>query len=208
VKMTRFTDSERQRIEAAITAAELRTRVEFVVVAARRTGFYSGYRLLAAILLSFGGSFLLWANGAVVQFPAALAVQIGLLATGLALASSDRFTAWAVPDAARRERTRQAARAAFVDMGLHDLPEARAVLVFVARAERCIEIVADSGAHVAAPASAWPDVVDAFVAKAGSGDLPGGVCAAIECIAAHMSGPMPRRFGDTNALPDRLIEIG
>ncbi len=96
---------------------------------------------------------------------------------------------------------RRAARAAFLDHGLDNTPERNAVMLFVSRAERYVEILPDRAAAAAIEPAHWSAIVDEFRqrmrARRDLGEAVAGAVAAIGKICAV-------HFPASGANPDRV----
>lgn len=86
-------------------------------------------------------------------------------------------------------------------------PHARRLsLIFVSFAERYIRIVADDGLCTKIPDAAWRPAVDGLAAAIRSGDLAGGLVAAIDTCRA----PLALHFqaqGSGHTLPDKVYVV-
>jgi putative membrane protein len=208
-----LTDAQRARIEAAVGAAEATTSAEFVCAVTRAADTYftvpllvaSGVALalpLAADALAPGwGGWTAPSDGVVALQLLAWAALAGIL-TRPAIAA--RIT----PRAVRARRAARLARAAFLELGLAGVAARDGVLLFVALAERHVEVIADRGVHAKVDAGAWRAVVDAFTAAVARGDVADGFVAALGRLAPILAAAFPRRPDDANEIPDRLVELG
>ncbi|MFZ5791817.1 MAG: TPM domain-containing protein [Pseudomonadota bacterium] len=199
---------DRRRIEAAIRTIEARTSGELVTVVADAADPYFFVSLLYATAGAFTLPPVLWALGVATEFLPLYAIQI---ATFLALLA---FLRWRpalmslVPDSVKHAHAARMAREQFVELGLANTPERGGVLLFVAAAERYVEIIADQGIHAKVPADAWSKAVAAFQEPIRAGRTADGFLAAIEAVGALLMHHMPVTEENPNRLPDVLIEIG
>ena len=91
--------------------------------------------------------------------------------------------------------------------GVH-LTEARTgVLIYVALADRRVEIVADAGIHSKVDQSAWDELAHDVTAAARDGCLVDGVVKAVSRAGALLAAYFPHRPNDRNELSDRVVEI-
>ena len=86
-----------------------------------------------------------------------------------------------VPLSRRLRRVRRLAQSLFVELGLATPRDRAGVLLFVAQAERQVEILAGAGIGERVDAKTWQAVVDDFVQTARSGPLVEALIGAIEC---------------------------
>ena len=206
--MVKFSAEEREKITAAIHAAEQRTSGEFVAVAARRSDGY----------LSFA---LLWAAGLALILPAPLLLlsapirylhvyQLQLLVFVLSALLFEFVPALhmaLVPKPVRRARASRLAHAQFYEQGVHVTREHSGVLFFVSLAERYVEIVADKGIHEKMGEEAWGRIVKLFVDEVQKGDVTDGFVAAIGACGEAMAQHYPSKPDDLDELSDGLIEL-
>jgi putative membrane protein len=110
---------------------------------------------------------------------------------------------WLTPLSTRRTAAVQAARAAFVERGVHRTSGRTGVLVYCALAERIAVVVGDSGVETALPGdalAAWEDRLNQA--------LPRGGAATADAVAAMtpiLAAALPRGADDVNELDD-LVE--
>ncbi|HEX2668313.1 MAG TPA: TPM domain-containing protein, partial [Gammaproteobacteria bacterium] len=112
-----------------------------------------------------------------------------------------------VPKAVKHARASRLARAQFYEQGVQLTAGHSGVLFFVSLAEHYVEIVADKDIHEKVGAERWQEIVAAFVAQVGQGEVTEGFIAAIGAIGDAMAQHYPRAADDRNELSDGLIEI-
>jgi putative membrane protein len=205
--MAFLTDQDRQQIKAAIVAAERRTSGELVTVIAAAADDYRYLPLLwpalAALMLPAivlavwpqTGAFRLYLIQAATFF--ALSLVAHLPPVHLAL----------VPQGVKRRRASRLAREQFFERGLHLTRGRTGVLIFVAVAERHVEIIADAGINALVPPGTWDHAVAEFVGRVRRGRIAEGFIAAIGQVGDRLAEHFPRPADDTDELPNRLIEI-
>jgi putative membrane protein len=206
--MVKFTDADREKITAAIHAAERDTSGEFVAVVAR-----SSDRYIASALLWAGGLALLL-PGVLLFLPAHLRfvhiyqLQI-LVFMGLSLLFEfvPHLHMALVPKGIRHAHASRLAHAQFYEQGVHLTREHSGVLFFVSLAERYVEVVADKGIHEKLGEAHWREVVDTFVSHVQRDQVTEGFVAAITACGAAMAQHYPAKPGDVDELSDGLIEI-
>jgi putative membrane protein len=200
-------DNDRQGIEAAIRTAEQATSAEFVAAIARRVERYHGVSLTAGLLAALAAGLALvfldpW-------LPLLSAIGIQCLAFALVYGAFE-LTPLAVllaPRKAKAAKVRRFAHLLFFDASLSALPKRNGVLLFVAMAERHVEIVADRGIDDLVGSAEWQRIVDTFSATARSGKIAAALETAIRDLGTVMARHYPAEPGQTNRLPDRLIEL-
>ena len=205
--MTLMPETDRERITAAVRAAEAKTRAEFIAVIAPRADRYLAIPLLSAIALTLLVPGLAWHAGLAEDFAVLYALQLLVFEGAAPLFLWQRVAVRLVPGAILAARAQRFAREQFHLRGLNATPECTGVLFFVSLAERYVEIIADQGAHAAVPPGTWPSIVSTFTAKVRTGQTVAGYEAAIAAVGEALAAKLPRRPGDANLIPDRLVEL-
>lgn len=197
---------DRARVIDAIRGAEARTAGEIYVIVARQA---DDHRLVPVLWAALFALLVPWPLYLLTLWPVSLIllIQAGVFIGGALALSHPAVRLRVVPGRMAAAATHRAARALFRSHGVH-LTEARTgVLIYVALAERRVQVLADSGIHAKVADDAWAPLAAAVVAAARSGRLADGLVAAIgqagEMLAAHF----PRAPDDRNELPDRVVEI-
>ena len=198
---------EKARITEAIQREEGRTSGEIVTVIAASADAYWFIPLLWAAVLALSVP-------AVVLLvdPWIYPVELygGQLLLFAVLALLFRWTPVKmrlVPGAVKRRRAGRLAREQFLAQGLHHTQDRTGVLLFVSVAERYVEVLADSGINEKVAPDAWANLVDGFVAKVRQGRIADGFVEAVERCGTLLAEHFPRAAGDTDELPNHLIEI-
>lgn len=125
----------------------------------------------------------------------------GALAGGAATLATP-LVRWLTPAGVRRRAVDVAARATFVERGVHHTSGRSGVLVYCALAERMVAIVADTGVVTAIPAATLARHQAAIErALAGGGAA---TAAAIAALGPDLAAALPRAAEDINELPDAL----
>lgn len=201
-----LTDDDRARISAAVTAAEAGTAGEIYVVISRTAGEFRFVPVLWAALLALivpWPLLLLTRWGADTIFAAQALVFVG---TAL-IVSHPALRRRLVPPAIAADVSRRAALAQFMAHGVHLTENRTGVLVYVALADRRVEIVADAVIHGRVEQHVWDELADAVVQAARRGALADGIVAAVGRAGAILAQHFPRSRGDRNELPDHVVVI-
>lgn len=195
-----LTQDQSRRIEQAAQAAEMTTSAEIAVCVRRASG---DDRFLAAIIgavvfiaIDTIGPAIWWNYDRLVWVGAALIAAI------LVFWLCDRFDLGlrCLPARLLVKDARAAARATFLDSGLDNTPERSAVMLFVSRAERYVEILPDRAAAAAIEPAHWSAIVDDFRQAARKGDLGEAVAGAVVAIGQICAVHFPA----SGANPDRV----
>ena len=192
---------------AAISAAEKRSAAEFAVAIVTSADDYAELRLLIPGLVAILSSPLLLATGLTYN-PFWLAVIPCLLFLVIAgILMPDAVAVPLVPLSRRSRRVRQLAQSLFVELGLATPRDRAGVLLFVAQAERHVEILAGAGIGERIEAKTWQAVVDDFVQTARTKPLVEALIDAIEAMTDLLSNVFPPSEENQNEVPDRLVEL-
>ncbi|GJM22884.1 MAG: hypothetical protein DHS20C15_27990 [Planctomycetota bacterium] len=204
--VTVLSDADRERVRAAIAAAELRTTGEIVPVVVERSDPHPAADWKCALTALLLGSALL-ATWLPWESPfALLACQLGFGALGYVLAR-------ALPDLKRLFvlETRATATAEeqalqeFARQGLQSTEAATGVLIFVSLFERRVVVLADKGIAAKVDASAWEALDEHVLDGVVKGELAAGLCQAITEAGTLLEEHFPWTDGDRNELPDHLV---
>jgi putative membrane protein len=205
--MMNLSAADRARVEAAVAAAERRTSARFSLVVAHEADDYAPYPMLwaAALALILGDiAALAWPEVGtwwIVALQAALFVVADLLLHVRPL----RYRL--VPRRVKKSHAQRLARLQFAAL-VHDrTPGDVGLLLFVAEAERHVEILADRGIDQHVDQAAWDRIVADFVALVRAGALTPALTGAVEACAAILERHFPARPDAAGVAPDRLTEI-
>ena len=226
-----MTPEQRKAVEAAVVAAEARTRGEIYCVAAEASsdyrevvlGWAAGVALLTPALLLLGGvevtvpkllsgwSAAQASNLAETALRDALAGAIllqGLLFAAVALLVSIRSVRRVLtPGSLQRHRVRERAREQFLSKGLHATRERTGVLIYVSLEEHLAEIIADEGVASRVTPAVWEQAMAALVAGMKRGDPAAGFTAAITLCGEVLAEHFPPGVENPDELSNALVEL-
>lgn len=219
-------DAQRERVSAAVTAAERHSAGEIVTILADSSDSYHDVALLwaaaAAFLalgaLAFAPDFTLgtidrltgewetfWHPGKL--FALALTVAMIKFTAMWLLQLWRPLRLWLAPAAVKHARVRARAIAAF-KVGAEQRTNGRTgILIYLSLAERRAEIVADEAIAALVAPEVWGEAMAAMLRELRRNDVASGLVAAIERVGAVLAQHLPRAADDRNELPDRLIEV-
>jgi putative membrane protein len=203
--MAFLTDADRERIRAAIRAAETRTSGEFVAVVARESADRSVWVLAFASVAALVTPWII-AAGPWWGVDAAL-VQLLVFAVLLALGWLTPLGRWLVPPTVQHAAVQDAAARLYVAERIGATAGGTGVLLFVSVAERSVVVLADPGIAARVPAGFWDDIVAAFTTEVRAGRVAEGFIRAVEQGGEALARNFPRAADDRDELPDHLIEI-
>jgi putative membrane protein len=201
-----ISEPDRERISAAIRAAEAKTSGEIVCVLARASSDATGLPILLAALLALALPWLLVAFTALTVHRILLLQVVVFFALAVVFCLP-RVRVGLLPRAARRAVAHRVALEQFAIRGIARKKDRSGILIFVSLAERYARIVADEGIVARVPQREWQGAVDALVAHCGSGRIAEGFISAIDTCGAVLATHFPRTDGSRDELPDRIYLI-
>ncbi len=221
--MVSLSPQDRDRVTAAVTAAEARTDGEIVTIMAPRSDAYDDVVLHWALLAA------LLALAVIAARPAffldlldrldgwAPRPSTGALLALLLVILAAKFLVWRLilgvapirlaltPGAIKQRRVRARAIEAFRIAVESRTRASTGVLLYLSLAEHRAEIVADAAIHSRVAPEEWGEAMAALLAGIKAGRTGDGMAAAVERIGAVLAAHFPRSADDTDELPDRLI---
>ncbi|MEM9174309.1 MAG: hypothetical protein AAGC67_03680 [Myxococcota bacterium] len=198
--------AERERIEAAVQAAEASTAGEIVVSIVRDADPHpaAAWRLgvgLAAIALV--ASFYLPVEGLIFEI---FGLQVGALVLGHALCRIDAIRRVFVTDRELQLRAERAAFHAFQEQGIRRTSGRTGILIFVALLEHRVVVLADEAIDRALePGESWNEIVDLILSGIRAGRITDGLEDAIARCGEILSHPLPVQPDDEDEIPHALV---
>ena len=204
--MAELSRADMRAISKAIAKAETGTRGEIIAVMARASDDYVFIPLLWAALAALALPLLLY-NFVAWQPGEIYAAQ---LATFALLALLNLFWAIrirAVPRLIKQARVRRSALEQFFAQNIHSTKGRTGVLIYVSRAERIAEIVADKGIYDKVAPERWDAIVVELTGELKAGRVRAGFVKAVAACGAVLAEHFPPGDKDENELPDHLIVL-
>lgn len=223
---TYLSESDRDRIGAAVGEAELLSAGEIVTILAERSDGYTdvalawsaAVALLALAVLAIAPDFYLgiydrffadwgheWTPRAILTLAAGVAtIKFGAMML-LQLWQPLKF--WLVPPPIKTMRVHDRAVRAFRIGAERRTTGRTGILIYLSLRERRAEIVADEAISSQVDPEVWGDAMTAMLAELRQGHVADGMIAAIRKVGAVLQTHVPRADDDVNELPDRLIEV-
>ena len=221
-----LTDADREKVSAAIAAAEANTSGEIVAVATPISDAYHDVALHWALVPLF--AVLAWAAWS----PTALIWWYDFLFGGwspdptqsqlltlLMFFAALKFTIallilkWMplrlllTPGATKHRRVRRRAIAIFQAAAAGRTTGKTGILIYLSMAERRAEIVADEAILKVTDDHTWGEAMTVLLVDVREGRVGDGMVAAIEQVGVVLAEHFPRSATDTNEIPDKLIEL-
>ena len=221
-----LTDADREKVSAAIAAAEANSNGEIVAVATPISDPYHDVALHWALIPLF--AVLAWAAWR----PTALAwwydflfggwqpdPTLSQLLTLLMFFAALKFTVallilkWMplrialTPGATKHRRVRRRALAIFKSAAERRTTGRTGILIYLSMAERRAEIIGDSAITSATNPETWGEAMAALLVDVREGRVADGIVAVIEQVGTVLAEHFPRSADDINEIPDKLIEL-
>jgi putative membrane protein len=222
----RLSEADHDKVSAAIAAAEANTDGEIVAVATPISDPYHDVALHWALVPLFAVlAWAAWRPTALVWWYDFLFggwqpdPTLGQLLTLLMVLAALKFTIallilkWMplrlalTPGSTKHRRVRRRAIAVFKAAAERRTVGRTGVLIYLSMAERRAEIVADDAILKVTDDHTWGEAMTALIADVREGRPGDGICAAIDRVGVVLAQHFPRTAGDTNEIPDKLIEL-
>ena len=221
-----MSEADRTRVGAAVTAVESRTAGEIVTIVSEQSHDYAevalvwsalvGFLALAALAIAPGfylGIYQWITGGWVQQWQPQGIFAVALLVATVKFSSMWLLQLWRplrlflVPGPVKHARVRARAIMCF-KVGAERRTSGRTgILIYLSMAERRAEIVADEAIASKVAPEVWGEAMAAMLAHLREGGVAEGMVAAIGKVGEVLAEHFPIAEGDTNELPDRLIEV-
>jgi len=221
-----LTDDDRQKVSAAIAAAEANSNGEIVAVATPISDPYHDVGLHWALVPLFavlaGAA---WRPTALVWWYNFLLggwrpePTLSQLLTLLMFFAALKFTVallilkWMplrlalTPPATKHRRVRRRAISIFKAAAERRTAGRTGILIYLSMAEHRAEIVADEAILKVTDGHTWGEAMAALLVEVKEGRPADGIVAAIERVGVVLAEHFPRSADDTNEIPDKLIEL-
>jgi putative membrane protein len=198
-------DDARAAFKRAVETVENASSVEVVVCVRQRSAAYRHANVLVGAMFAFAGlATMLFAEedfslSSILVDPFVVGILAGALVDLL-----PQLKRVLTATSTRRYHVLRAARATFVERGVHNTTGRSGLLVYISWLERRIALVADSGLAQSLPDGALARAEDQLTRAMPSGGAA--VAKVVEGFADLMAEAMPHREGDVNELPDAVDE--
>ena len=224
--MIHLTEEDRQKVSAAIAAAEANSNGEIVAVTTPISDPYHDVALHWAMVPLF--AVLAWAAWR----PTALEWWYGLLVGGwesdptmsqlltlLLVFAALKFTVallilkWMplrvalTPGATKSRRVRRRALAIFKSAAERRTTGRTGILIYLSMAERRAEIIGDEAITNVTTPETWGEAMAELLVELKRGRVGDGIVAAIEQVGVVLAENFPCTDADVNEIPDKLIEL-
>ncbi len=225
-RITALTDEGRASVGAAVSNVERRTAGEVVTIVTQQSDDYAEIALLWSIFAAFLalaalalfpdfylGIYDRLTGGWVQEWQPRGLFGVALLVASLKFAGMWLLQLWRplrlllVPGPLKHARVRARAVTCF-KVGAERRTHGRTgILIYLSMQERRAEIVADEAIASKVDPLVWGHAMAALLAHVREGRVAEGLVAAVEKVGVVLEEQFPIAEGDTNELPDRLIEV-
>lgn len=196
----KFLDGEaRAAFARAVEQIEDASATEVVIAVRRRSAAYRHANVIVGVAAALAGLAAMLFSAHVFALPSILVDPFVVGGAAGALVEllpgvKRRLT----PRALRDREVLRAARATFVERGVHRTRDRSGLLVYISWLERDIALVGDAGIERALPGDAARTLAAAMASGGAS------VARALVQLAPVLAAAAPRRSDDTNELPDAI----
>ncbi len=210
--MVTLNEQEHARLAEAIRQAESKTSGEIFCVLCRRSDDYflpAGFMLacmsmLSAVLVGWL-AWLFWVDIGALTL---LSCQIAAFLLGLAIIRVwPELRLWLLPRGLAYRRAHGNAVRQFLAHNIHATEDRTGVLIFVSLAERYAEIIADTGISAKVDQDEWNAIVGSVTQQIADGQVADALIGAVGRAGALLERHFPPRPGESNDLPDHLVEF-
>ncbi len=204
--MSIIKQSELDAVNDAIQSVEKNTDAELVAVLARQADDYRYIPTLWAALIALVVPGMMWALGLWLNTLEVLGAQLGVFIVFAVILRLPFILFRLIPRSVRNWRAANLARRQFLDNNLHHTKGESGVLIFIAEAERYVEIIADRGIDQHVPQEQWQGIVDHLTTAIKLGETQQGLIDCINACGELLAEHMPAT-SEKNELPNHLVVI-
>ena len=205
--MQHLNEAEKQKITNAIREIEMQTSGELVTVISQASDDYlyipTLWAALIALLVPGVLSLLPWFE--LERYSYGIQVLVFFLLATLFRYSCLRMML--VPARVKRARARRHAHELYVSYATNQSRSSSAIMLFVAVAERYVEIIADKGINSKVESKTWEAIVNAFTGQVKQGRIAAGYLSALQACGELLIKHFPSKTKTPDLLPNHLIEL-
>jgi putative membrane protein len=200
-----LTDEAKRALTGAVETVEARSSAELVIAVRPRSDSYLHADLIVAAAVALAAlAFLLFSPWSFALPWFVIDPLVAGLLGGLLAARSPALRRALTPAAERRRRVETAARAAFVEKGIHRTARRSGMLLYVSLLERETALVVDVGVEPLAATESWKRAVAEIEAAVRRGAGGAAVAEAVCGLALLLAAALARAADDVNELPDEV----
>ncbi len=223
---TSLSEADRDKIGAAVFAAEAESAGEIVTIITDRSDGYSDIAILWSVLAAFAALIALtiapeftlglydrMTGGWAQEWHPRQILAVAALVAMLKFSAVWLVQLWQplkfalIPGPIKHARVRARAVTCF-KVGAERRTHGRTgILIYLSMREHRAEIVADASIAAKVSPEVWGEAMAAMLVEIRAGQIGDGMAAAVERVGAVLAEHFPRHENDVNELPDRLIEV-
>lgn len=201
-----ITIEQAKQIELRIEQLETRTDAEIVCVVSSRCDDYYYIPALWAAIVALISPLPFWFTPWWHQTTYVVLAQMVAFVAAWGLFRSPKVLIHFIPKDVRQWRASNLAKRSFLENKLHHTANRKGVLLFVAEAEKYVEIFADEGIAKLINDTQWESIIASLIEQIGQGRTYDGLQQCLEkcdeLLAKHAPATSPK-----NELPNRLVML-
>ncbi len=202
-----FTAEEKQRVEAAVKAAEQKTSGEIVPMVVDNSYEYPRAELIGGGTLALATGLLVsWAVGGESIWWFLPVFIVGFFIFQQLIRKLPDLKRKLIHPDELTEEVREKALVSFLEQELHHTRDRTGILILISLFERRVQVLADSGINAKVPKDTWDELVEMIIAGLKSEDACTAVCKAVERCGELLEEHFPIKEDDTDELPNLIIE--
>jgi putative membrane protein len=201
-----FTEEEKQRIEAAVRAAENHTSGEIVPMVVDQSYDYPQAEIVGAGSFALASASLLswYFGGASVWVFLAGFFPLYFLFKAL-IRSTPGLKRRLIHPAEITAEVEEKALVAFLEQGLHHTRDETGILILISLFEHRVYVLADRGINAVVPLHTWDEIVQTVTTGIHEGRTCDALCTAIGRCGELLAGHFPAKHDDTDELPNLIV---
>jgi putative membrane protein len=204
--MTLLTESELEKVSAAIHEVEQKTDAELVTVLAARADNYSYIPTMWAAMLALLSPSLITVLPFWVEMNEIMLIQLGVFIVLAILLRWQPILVRIIPNQVKTWRASNLARRQFLENNLHHTQAEVGVLIFVSEIEHYVEIIADRGVSSHITDAEWAEIVSAMTDQVAAGNTLEGFLSCVDACGVLLEKHLPATSAK-DELPNHMVVI-
>ena len=204
--MTLLTESELEKVSAAIHEVEQKTDAELVTVLAARADNYSYIPTMWAAMLALLSPSLVTVLPFWVEMNEIMLIKLGVFIVLAILLRWEPILVRIIPNQVKTWRASNLARRQFLENNLHHTQAEVGVLIFVSEIEHYVEIIADRGVSSHITDDEWAEIVAAMTDQVAAGNTLEGFLSCVDACGVLLEKHLPATSAK-DELPNHMVVI-
>jgi len=201
-----LTESELEKVSAAIHEVEQKTDAELVTVLAARADNYSYIPTMWAAMLALLSPSLVTVLPFWVEMNDIMLIQLGVFIVLAILLRWEPILVRIIPNQVKTWRASNLARRQFLENNLHHTQAEVGVLIFVSEIEHYVEIIADRGVSSHITDDEWAEIVAAMTDQVAAGNTLEGFLSCVDACGVLLEKHLPAT-SVKDELPNHMVVI-